>query len=62
MEASVADFVIICTQMSLSPLEAVTFSVVVVFSRLAGNPALKVTETLGIPLTSPALIGKVTGS
>jgi hypothetical protein len=51
----------ICTQMSLSPFEAVTFSVVFVVSRLAGKPALKVTSTFGTPLMSPALIGKVTG-
>jgi hypothetical protein len=56
-----AAFVMICTQISLSPLEAVTFSVVVVVSKLAGKPALKVTATLGTPLMSPALIGKATG-
>jgi len=56
-----AAFVMICRQMSLSPFEAVTFSVVVVVSKLAGKPALKVTATLGTPLMSPALIGKATG-
>merc|ERR1712146_309615 len=49
------------TQISLSPFDAVTFNVVVVVSRLAGKPAFKVTATLGTPLMSPALIGKVTG-
>jgi len=36
-----AAFVMICTQISLSPLEAVTFSVVVVVSKLAGKPVSK---------------------
>merc|ERR1712232_1064954 len=56
-----ADLVMICTQISLSPFDAVTFNVVVVVSRLAGKPAFKVTATLGTPLMSPALIGKLTG-
>jgi len=59
--AVAADLVMMFTQISLSPLDAVTFSVVVVVSRLAGKPALKVTATFGIPLMSPALTGKVTG-